>query len=231
LPLSNAAGVINEYDAKRFLDEAGIPAIPQILLSEQDLAALTVLPFAAPLVLKISSPDIHHKTEVGGVVLGIDNLEQLKAAAATMIATVRAAVPGARIDGLLVQRQFKGTEVIIGVRNDRYFGPLVMVGLGGVFVELIRDVSYRFAPFDRSVAEAMLGELKTYPLLTGYRGQPRADIGALSDILVRVAALAYDYRDRIAEIDINPILVAHEGEGAFVADALIVRSDKHHVEG
>ena len=231
LPAANAQGVINEYDAKRFFDQAGIPSVPEILLSPQELASLDALPFKGPLVLKISSPDIQHKTEVGGVVLDIASLAQLKACASSMLAEVHHQAPRAHIHGLLVQRQLKGVEVIIGVRNDPCFGPLVMVGLGGVFVELIRDVSYRFAPFDLSQAESMLRELKTYQLLTGYRGQPQADIAALAEMLVRVAQLAYDHRDRIAEIDINPILVSHAGDGAYVADALIVLHSNLQLEG
>ena len=230
LPTANAQGVINEYAAKRFFDQAGITPVPEILLSPEELTSLDSLPFKGPLVLKISSPDIHHKTEVGGVVLDITSLDQLKESASNMLAAIRRLAPQAHLDGLLVQRQLKGVEVIIGVRNDPCFGPLVMVGLGGVFVELIRDVSYRFAPFDLPQARSMLQELKSYPLLTGYRGQPHADIAALAEMLVRVAQVAHEHRDQIAEIDINPVLVSHEGDGAYVADALIVLQNQLEVD-
>lgn len=222
LPAGGIGSIINEHAAKAWFDAAGVPAVPEHRYTIEQLAELRELPFAAPLVLKIDSPDIHHKTEVGGVALNIATLDELQTAAIKMQGSVRSRAPQARFDGFLVARQVKGIEVIIGVRNDPYFGPLVMVGLGGVFVELIRDVAYRYAPFDLAEAHTMLRELKTFPLLDGYRGQPHMDINALAEMLVRVSVLADRYQDRIAEIDINPILVAPQGQGAYVADALII---------
>jgi acyl-CoA synthetase (NDP forming) len=217
-----AIGVIGESAAKAWLHAAGVCAVPECRLTAAQIEELRDLPLPAPLVLKIDSADIHHKTEVGGVTLNIRTLAELRSAAAEMKTRVTELAPEARQRGFLLARQIRGVEVIIGVRNDPYFGPLVMVGLGGVFVELVRDVAYRYAPFDGTQAHAMLRELKTFPLLDGYRGQPAADVEALVGILVRVSELADRYQDRIAEIDINPILVAPRGEGAYVADALIV---------
>jgi acyl-CoA synthetase (NDP forming) len=216
------SGVIGESAAKAWLHAAGVPAVPECRLTLEQVEALKALPLPAPLVLKIDSPDIHHKTEVGGVTLNIRTLPELRTAAAEMRSRVTKLAPQARQQGFLLARQISGVEVIIGVRNDPYFGPLVMVGLGGVFVELVRDVAYRYAPFDRAQAHAMLRELKTFPLLDGYRGQARADVEALAGMLVRVSELADRHQDRIAEIDINPIIVAPRGDGAYVADALIV---------
>ena len=217
-----ADGILGEHAAKSFLDKAGIPSVPETIFHQNQIAELEALPFAAPLALKIHSPDIHHKTEVGGVALNIGSLGELKKRAVEMLESVRHKAAGARIEGLLVQRQVVGVEVIIGMRNDLHFGPLIMVGLGGIFVELIHDVTYRYAPFDADEARAMLGELKGFPLLNGYRGRQPADVEALVAILVRVSQLAHAYRKEIAEIDINPVLVSERGGGAYVADALIV---------
>ncbi len=226
-PPAGIGGVISEHAAKAWLDAAGIPSVPEQCYTAEQLAGLRELPFTAPVVLKIDSPDIHHKTEVGGVTLNIATVDELQAAAVEMRARVSKQAPQAQLDNFLVAQQVKGIEVIIGVRNDPYFGPLVMVGLGGVFVELIRDVAYRYAPFDFTEAHTMLRELKTFPLLDGYRGQPPADVDALAGMLVRVSALADRHQDQIAEIDINPILVAPHGQGAYVADALVILASPH----
>jgi acyl-CoA synthetase (NDP forming) len=214
-------GVLGEYEAKRLLAAEGLAVAPERLMTPGEIEALRELPFPAPLVLKISSPDIAHKTEVGGVALNIGSLDELRRQAREMLARVKQQAPAARVDGLLVQRQLTGREVIIGVRNDPHFGPLVMAGLGGIFVEIVRDLAYRFAPFDRDEALAMLKELRGYPLLSGYRGAAPADVQALADTLARVSQLACAWGGQVAEMDINPVIVANQGEGAFVADALI----------
>ena len=141
---------------------------------------------------------------------------------AVLFSTGRKCPTRAKIKGLLVQQQLKGTEVIIGVKNDVCFGPVVMLGIGGVFTEIIRDVSYRFAPFSEAVARSMLSEIRGGVLLTGYRGKPVADIEALIKLLALVSQIAHVYRDEIVEIDLNPVIVGNEGQGAAVADALIV---------
>jgi acyl-CoA synthetase (NDP forming) len=144
----------------------------------------------------------------------------LKEAAAAVVANATRYKPDAHINGVLVAEMATGTEVIIGAVNDKFFGPVVMFGLGGVFAELLKDVTYRFAPFDVDTAREMVAQIKTAKLLTGYRGSAPLAIEALADVLARVSLLAADHADRIAEIDINPLFV--NTRGVVAADALIV---------
>ena len=155
------------------------------------------------------------------VKLHIGSLAELKEAAATVVANSQRYKPDAKINGVLVAEMAKGTEVIIGVINDPFFGPVVMFGMGGVFTELLKDVTYRFAPFDRDTAREMIMEIKASKLLTGYRGSAPLAVDALADVLARVSLLAADHVDAIAEIDINPLFV--NTDGVIAADALIVR--------
>ena len=184
------------------------------------IAALKESPLKFPLAVKIDSPDIPHKTEAGAVCLNIQNLAELKVAATAVVANSKRYKPTAQINGVLVAEMAAGTEVIIGVVNDKFFGPVVMFGLGGVFTELLKDVTYRFAPFDQETAREMIAEIKAAPLLSGYRGSAPLAIDALADVLSRVSLLAADHADRIAEIDINPLFVSETG--VIAADALIV---------
>jgi acetyltransferase len=192
------------------------------VLSPADIAALTKSPLRFPLAVKIDSPDIPHKTEANAVRLNVQNLAELKDAAATVFANAKRYKPDAHINGVLVAEMAAGTEVIIGVVNDHFFGPVVMFGLGGVFTELLKDVTYRFAPFDAETAREMIDEIKAAPLLTGYRGSAPLAVDALADVLARVSLLAADNADSIAEIDINPLFV--NTHGVIAADALIVRN-------
>ncbi len=134
--------------------------------------------------------------------------------------------PDARIEGLLVQGMASGVEVIVGAVNDACFGPTVAFGLGGIYTELLKDVTYRFAPFDIQTAREMIAEIRGAPLLTGYRGRPALDVAALADTLSRVSLLIADHADRIAEIDVNPLFVRDAGQGVVAADALIVLREK-----
>ena len=172
------------------------------------------------LAVKVDSPDIPHKTEAGAVRLNVQNLVALKEAAATVVANARRYRPAAQINGVQLAEMAAGTEVIIGVVNDKFFGPVVMFGLGGVLTELLRDVTYRFAPFDEVTAGEMIAGIKAAKLLTGYRGSPPLATDALADVLARVSLLAADHADRIAEIDVNPLFV--DAAGVVAADALIV---------
>ena len=141
-----------------------------------------------------------------------------------MIASARRYDPKARIDGVLVQPMASGVEVIIGAVNDPFFGPVVTFGLGGVFTELLNDVTHRFAPFDVESAREMIGEIRGAALLHGYRGGPPVDVNALAEALSRVSLLVADHASRIAEIDVNPLFVRPQGQGVVAADALIVLS-------
>jgi acetyltransferase len=150
----------------------------------------------------------------------VQSLDELKAAAAEVVTNARRHMPEARINGVLLAEMAAGTEVIIGVVNDPYFGPVVMFGMGGVFTELLKDVTYRFAPFDIETAREMIAEIKAGALLTGYRGSAPLAVAALADALSRVSLLAADHADRIAEIDVNPLFVS--ADGVVAADALVV---------
>jgi acyl-CoA synthetase (NDP forming) len=152
--------------------------------------------------------------------LNVQNVAELKRAAADVLAGARRYNPEACINGILVSEMAQGEEVIIGALNDRFFGPVVMFGLGGVYAELLRDVVYRFAPFDIATAHEMIRAIRGHPLLTGYRGQPSLALDALAETLTRVSLLAADHAERIAALDINPLLVS--AAGVVAADALIV---------
>lgn len=222
LDLPENTTTLGEYRAKQLLARYGIPVVREKLLSETEVEALQTPPLAFPLAVKIESPDVPHKTEAGAVRLNITDLASLKQAARGVIAGARTHRPNARIDGVLVQEMAAGLEVIVGAVNDAYFGPTVAFGLGGIFTELMKDVTHRFAPFDEAAAREMVCEIKGAPLLQGYRGQPPLDIEALAATLARISQLIADHADRISEIDINPLFVRSAGHGVVAADALIV---------
>ncbi len=170
----------------------------------------------------MQSPDISHKTEAKAVKLGLTSDRELAAAYDEVLANAQAYDPQARIDGVLVQEMLRGgTEAILGITNDPLFGPAVMFGLGGIFAEIMKDVSFRIAPVTLSMAREMIAEIKGYPLLTGARGRAHADIDALADAIVKLSALAVDLHDHVAELDINPLFVMEKGRGVKAADALI----------
>jgi acyl-CoA synthetase (NDP forming) len=220
---ASALANLNESGAKQVLARAGIPTLREIVVSSPDEARDAAAAIGCPVVLKILSADIAHKTEVGGVALDLASPEAAAEEAAAMLDRVRKRAPEARIAGLLVAPMNSGgVETICGVSRDPVFGPVVMFGLGGVFVEVMRDVAFRLAPFDEREALSMLSEIRGVALLEGARGQPRADVRALAEVLARVSRFAYANRNAIEEIDINPLVVMPEGEGARALDALIV---------
>ena len=220
LDLPARAGTLGEHRAKQILARYGIPVVKEALLRPEEIDALKSPPLAFPVAVKIESADIPHKTEAGAVKLSVRDLDGLKQAARDVIAAARKFKANARIDGVLVQEMATGTEVIVGAVNDATFGPAVAFGLGGIFTELIKDVTHRFAPFDTATAREMINEVKGAALLTGYRGRPALDVAALADTLARFSLLAADHADRIAEIDVNPLFVRENG--VVAADALIV---------
>jgi acetate---CoA ligase (ADP-forming) len=217
---------LSEADAKQVLAAGGLDLPDERLVAtaaELD-AAMTSVGF--PLVLKIQSPAIAHKSEVGGVRVGIADAAAGRRAYDEMIATVRASRPGAALQGVLVAPMAaKGVEVIVGTLDDATFGPMVMVGLGGVTTELYKDLSYRPAPVGPAEAAGMLAELRAFPLLDGFRGAPPADTKALCALIAKVSALAVALRGRVGEIELNPVLVHPVGAGVTVVDALMVRSN------
>jgi acetyltransferase len=218
----SARGALAEHVSKQCLARYGIPTTREVLLSVQEIMALTVCPVSFPVAVKLASPDIPHKTEADAVRLGIGSLDALKRAAqAVQDAGLRHA-PGARIDGISVQEMASGIEVIVGAVNDPNFGPYVMVGLGGVLTEVLRDVTHRFAPVQLEDARDMLNELKSARILQGYRGAPPADVDALAQAIVNLSWLIIDHRDRVREIDVNPLFVRARGDGVVAADALVI---------
>jgi hypothetical protein len=184
-------------------------------------AAATAMGF--PVVLKIVSEDLPHKTEVGGVVLGLHSAEAVAEAHDAMLGRVRQKAPAARIDGVLVAPMMgDGTELILGAKRDPVFGPVVVVGLGGIFAEIMQDVAMRPAPVDEAEAMEMLRSLKAFAVLDGARGRPRADLPAAARAIAALSRFAAQHADSVAEIDINPMLLLPEGQGAVALDALIV---------
>jgi len=211
-----------EYAAKRVLAEYGIPVTREALATSADEALAAARRIGYPVALKVQSPDIPHKTEARAVRLSIASDGELGKAYAEVLANARAHAPGARIEGVLVQEMVgDGVEAILGVTNDPLFGPAVMFGLGGIFAEVLKDVSFRLAPVTPSVAREMIEEIAGYPLLAGARGRPPADVAALADAIVRLSALAVDLRGEVAELDVNPLFVFPAGRGVKAADALI----------
>ena len=174
--------------------------------------------------MKIESADILHKSDVGGVRLNVQGAEEAKTAYQEIMKQVTAKRPDARINGILMAPMLKsGVEMIIGVNHDPQFGPMVMVGMGGVFVEVFKDVALYPAPLGEAEALEMLKSLKSFWLLNGYRGSARCDIKALCETIVAVGRYASEKKDTLKELDINPLFVYPEGEGVGVADALIVK--------
>ncbi len=221
--LSNKSGPLSESESRELLRIYGIGTTAQELVQSQESALSAANRIGYPVVLKVDSPDILHKTEAGVVRLGISGDDEIRGAYSEILAAARRYNPEARIKGVLVQEMVKGgTEVIVGVSRDEHFGQTILVGLGGVFVEVLEDVSLRILPIERPDAEAMIGEIHGKKILEGFRGMPRADLQALVEVLVRVGRLAYYHRDKILEMDINPLMVFDEGKGAKALDALVV---------
>lgn len=215
-------GDLTEAAGKRLLATYGIPVTREALATDADAAVVSADSIGYPVVLKIQSADITHKTEAGGVRTGIADGRAVAAAFHEIMESARRHAPAARLDGVVVQEMVHGgTELILGVANDPLFGPAVMVGLGGVFAEVLKDVVFRLAPVTASEAKAMLRELRGFALLDGARGRPKADVDAVVDVLQRLSALAIDLRDDLAELDLNPLAVLPAGQGVRALDALV----------
>lgn len=213
---------LNEAQAKHWLAQAGIPCAPERVCEDADAAVQAAQQLGFPVVLKIVSPDILHKSEIGGVLLGIESPEQVREGFAALMARARAALPEARLQGVLVARQLSGgVECIMGITQDPVFGPVAMFGLGGIFVEVLKDVVFHRCPFGPNVAQAMIRGLRGTPLLLGARGRPPVDIDALAQMLSRLSVLAHACRDQVSSIDLNPVLALPQGQGAFAVDAVV----------
>lgn len=181
--------------------------------------------FGFPVVLKVVSEDVIHKSDAGGVLLGLDSAEKVRRGYQGILESVHSSVAGARVEAVLVQKMAgDGEEVIIGIKDDPSFGPVVLAGIGGIYVEFLREFVVRVAPFSRGEARVMVQSLKLFPLLSGARGREPRDVESLLTCIERVGQLARQ-RPEIAELDINPLLVLTQGQGVVVADARVVLKD------
>jgi acetate---CoA ligase (ADP-forming) len=226
--LAKAPSTLCEWEARPVLATYGIGTNPiGLLASSAQAAASAAQDISGPVALKVQSPDVLHKTEAGAVAVNVSTPDEARAAYARVLAGARRYAPDARIQGVLVQPMAPpGREVILGVKRDATFGPLVMVGLGGVDVEVLKDVVLSPVPLlgEREALD-MLARLKGAPLLHAHRGMPASDIDALASLMVRLSHFAADLADQVAEIDLNPVIVHARGKGVSVVDALIVKAE------
>lgn len=221
-PITLPAQNPSEAEAKQILAHAGIPSAPEAFCAQVDEAVTAAKNIGFPVVMKIVSPDILHKSEIGGVLLDIHDEVGVREGFAQLLQRGKDAAPGARLDGVLVAKQLKGgVECILGIHQDPVFGPIALFGLGGIFVEIMQDVVLHRCPFGPDVAETMIRSIKGAPLLLGARGRPVADIGALAQMLSQLSAFAVAAGPRLKAIDLNPVLAMPQGQGAFAVDAVI----------
>jgi len=213
---------MSEKEANELLQCYGFPVLKSVLLkdsSEVDEAAEEII---FPVAMKISSPDIVHKFDSGGVRLKIKTKEEAREVFEEIIASVKKFKPSAKIDGVIMERMARGgVEVILGAVRDPKFGPLCMFGLGGTFVEAMKDVTFRLAPMWEISSEIMIRTIKAYSILKGLRGAAACDIDSIKDCLLRLSQMVNEHAE-IAELDINPLIVYPEGEGCVVADSRIL---------
>jgi len=215
--------VLTEFESKELLKQAGIPVIETRLVKTRKETISVSKELGFPVVLKIASPDIVHKSDSGGVKLDIANATQAGRAYAEIMSSIKHKYPGAVIHGLTVQEMARpGIEVIVGMSKDPQFGPVIMFGLGGILVELLKDVSFRIVPITREDAAEMIREIKGYPLLEGYRGQEPANITALEDLMVRVSQFV-EQTPEIKELDLNPIFAYKDK--VIALDARVILED------
>ena len=219
------AAALNEAEAKAFVSAYGVPTVPEAAVASADDAAAAAERFGFPVVLKVLSPDILHKSDIGGVKLGLGSPEAVRAAYTEVVEAARRACPGARIDGAVVQKQEPpGLEVLVGITRDPVFGPVMTVGLGGIFTEVLKDVGHRLLPVDAEAAEAMVRSLRGAPLFGSIRGRPPLDVAALGRTMAALSDAFLASGDAIAELEINPFVVRPEGGGVVALDCLITLS-------
>ena len=212
--------MLTEVDAKKLLEQAGIPVVATRLARTKKEAAYLSREIGFPVVLKIASPDVVHKSDVGGVKVGLANTAQVLKAYTEIVSNVKKSLPGARIEGVSVQTMARpGVEVIIGMSEDAQFGPFIMFGLGGIWVEVLKDVTFRVVPVTAWDAAEMVREIKGFDILRGYRGQEPVDVPFLEKLIVKVSEFI-EKNPRVKELDINP-LIAY-GDGAVAVDARII---------
>jgi acetyltransferase len=225
--LGQAKGqAMGEADTRPILEAYGMNLVPGAVAVDAAHAAAIAGQIGFPVAIKFISPQVLHKSDFGGIALNLATEQEVKLAVRKMRTDISQAVPDAEISGFLVEKMApKGMEVIVGMRRDPNFGPLMMFGLGGVMVELFKDVGFGVAPLTRSQARAMVRSTKAGVLLEGYRGGPTYDLAAVIDTIGRLSQLALDHPE-IAEVEINPLLVFPDGQGAQVLDARIILSSE-----
>ena len=218
--------VLTEIESKELLKQADIPVVETRLAKSKKEAITISKELGFPVVLKIASPDIVHKSDSGGVRLGVANATQVGKAYGEIVSSIKQEYPDAAIHGLAVQRMAPpGVEVIVGMSKDAQFGPVLMFGLGGILVEVLKDVSFRIVPMTRRDAAEMIREIKGYPLLEGYRGQEPADISALEELMVRVSQFV-EQNPEIKELDLNPIFAYRDRAVAVDARIILEKPEK-----
>jgi acetyltransferase len=221
--LADAQGPLTEHQSKALLACYGLPGPREFLARSAEDAVACAARLGGPAVLKVQSPDIPHKTEADALRIGVRGDGEVQAAYRDVLAAARRYRPQARIEGVLVQEMIVGAqEILLGVAQDPVFGPVLTIGLGGIYVEVLKDLAFRLPPVSASEARRAIMELRSAALLQGVRGQPAADVDALVDCVVRCSWLAADLREELAELDINPLCVLPRGQGVRVVDALAV---------
>ena len=212
--------LLTEIESKELLKAAKIPVVETKLATSKTEAVELAKKMGFPVVMKIVSPDVAHKSDAGGVKLNIQNATQVGKAYSEILASVKKHNPKAKIVGLTVQKMAKqGIEVIIGMTKDAQFGPVIMFGLGGILVEVLKDVSFRIVPMTKRDAAEMITEIKGFPILKGYRGQDPADVPYLEELIVKVSDFV-DKNPEIKELDLNPVFAYKSG--ALAVDARII---------
>ncbi len=223
LEIGEERRILVETESKRILDQWGIPVAPCEVATSREEALEFAHSIGFPVVLKILSPDIIHKTEAGGVKLNLTTDDDVRSAFDEILENSKNNSPSANVFGVTVQKMVSGIEVAIGVTNDPQFGHVLMFGLGGLWLELLKDITFRLIPIDATDADEMIRDIRGSPLLKGYRGQ-KADVESLSRMLMKVSDLIMAYPD-IDEMDLNPVITA--ASGSVVADARVILAESH----
>jgi acyl-CoA synthetase (NDP forming) len=216
------SGILPAESAFRLFEEFGIPVVPTVLTRSAEEAAAAADRVGFPVALKIESAEITHKSDVGGVMLKLSNATEVRGAYVRILNEVSGRAPGVKIDGVVVQRMAgEGVEMILGVKRDPLFGPVVLCGLGGILVELLKDFAIGIPPLSREQAHDMLKRLRGFSILAGVRGRPAADVDSLCDAIVGLSRLTLSLGDQLAGLDVNPLIVLPLGHGAIAVDALV----------
>jgi acetyltransferase len=220
---ADGRSALTEVEAKKVFSAYGLPVTEINLARTEDEAVAFAKKTGFPIVLKVVSPDIIHKSDAGGVKVNLKDEAGVRAAYQAILASCKAYKADADIRGIAVQEMAPlGTEVIVGSINDPTFGPTVMFGLGGIFVEVLKDVTFRVAPVTKTQATQMVNEIRSVAILAGARGEAPRDRAALVDLICSYSSMIYDLRDEVAETDANPVLVYEAGKGLKVVDARII---------